>query len=326
MGRTELPDAIFPAGACGRAQIGDFDQLASLSPGWEEEALQIGRGKPSVDVSFASTGRLQLACFQREPGVRVRGTAGPGVAIMGVALSGSRLNVQGEELPVGRLAVIPAGVEFEFLCAESHRLLLLLVDARVLHALGLEGWGRPIARDRPLTFLHERREGASRVVAASWLRAIDRAVRDPAMARDGRTGRDLERDVLEPVLREMVPADPAPGVRPRRELAIRAERYLRDTLEGRPNLSRICHDLGTSTRALHASFQLVFGVPPKAYQRMLRLQAARKDLLRARPGTTVSQVAVKWGFQCGYFAVDYRRMFGERPSETLGRVLAGKAA
>jgi AraC family ethanolamine operon transcriptional activator len=57
-----------------------------------------------------------------------------------------------------------------------------------------------------------------------------------------------------------------------------------------------------------------------AYLKSLRLSAARKELERARRGTTVAAVAMRWGFfRLGCFAGDYRAMFGENPSETLGR-------
>jgi len=40
----------------------------------------------------------------------------------------------------------------------------------------------------------------------------------------------------------------------------------------------------------------------------------------AAADTTVTQVATHWGFlHLGEFARDYQRLFGERPSETLGR-------
>jgi AraC family ethanolamine operon transcriptional activator len=66
----------------------------------------------------------------------------------------------------------------------------------------------------------------------------------------------------------------------------------------------------------------VFGTSPKAYWKSLRLSTARKDLERARRHTTVAEVATKWGFfRFGSFSSDYRAMFGEYPSETLGRAV-----
>jgi AraC-like DNA-binding protein len=77
---------------------------------------------------------------------------------------------------------------------------------------------------------------------------------------------------------------------------------------------------GTSTRTLLRSFIEVLGEPPVEYVRRLRLHQIRRDLLGERSaGHTITEIANRWGVtELGRFAVRYRAMFGERPSETLG--------
>ena len=57
------------------------------------------------------------------------------------------------------------------------------------------------------------------------------------------------------------------------------------------------------------------------YVKQMRLECAQRTLLAAEPGTTtVTTIAMDHGFyQLGRFSADYRRVFGELPSETLGR-------
>jgi AraC family ethanolamine operon transcriptional activator len=54
---------------------------------------------------------------------------------------------------------------------------------------------------------------------------------------------------------------------------------------------------------------------------MLRLSGARLVLLSAHDRCeTVTEIATSFGFvELGRFSVEYRKMFGESPSETLGR-------
>jgi AraC-like DNA-binding protein len=58
---------------------------------------------------------------------------------------------------------------------------------------------------------------------------------------------------------------------------------------------------------------------PAKYLKRYRMTQARLDLLEADPvAATVTQIATAWGFwELGRFAVEYRRLFGESPSETL---------
>ena len=56
------------------------------------------------------------------------------------------------------------------------------------------------------------------------------------------------------------------------------------------------------------------------YLRRARLVRVRQALLAARGDETVTHVALAWGFtHLGRFALEYRSLFGESPSETLRR-------
>jgi AraC-like DNA-binding protein len=76
---------------------------------------------------------------------------------------------------------------------------------------------------------------------------------------------------------------------------------------------------GVAGRTLFKHFRAVKGVPPLRYLRNLRLDRVREEL-GAGNETSVTEVATRWGFwHLGRFSLEYRRRFGESPSETLGR-------
>ena len=47
-----------------------------------------------------------------------------------------------------------------------------------------------------------------------------------------------------------------------------------------------------SLRTFHESFLSGYGMTPKAYLRTLRIDAARRELMRAEPGVTVTEAAL----------------------------------
>ena len=98
----------------------------------------------------------------------------------------------------------------------------------------------------------------------------------------------------------------------------RALDYLAEQASDCVSVGAICEATGASWRTLDRGFREAFGIGPKAYLNRLRLGQVRSELLRARPGTGVADAANAYGFwHMGQFARDYRRMFGELPSQTL---------
>jgi hypothetical protein len=59
---------------------------------------------------------------------------------------------------------------------------------------------------------------------------------------------------------------------------------------------------------------------PVRYLRSARYVRVREALSRAEPEQSVTEIALRWGFtHMGGFSVEYRKRFGESPSETLRR-------
>jgi transcriptional regulator GlxA family with amidase domain len=105
-----------------------------------------------------------------------------------------------------------------------------------------------------------------------------------------------------------------------RQLVHAAAALLRAHLTENLTVGDLCRALNARERTLHAAFYDHLGSSPKAYFKQLRLAAARSELLRARRGTRVTDVAIRWGFlHFGWFAHDYGQHFGETPSATLRR-------
>ncbi|MES2870507.1 MAG: helix-turn-helix domain-containing protein [Pseudomonadota bacterium] len=83
----------------------------------------------------------------------------------------------------------------------------------------------------------------------------------------------------------------------------------------------LARGVGVSVRQLQHSFTSFTGVSPSQWQRLRRLNFARRDLLRQSPGdTSVAEIAMRWSFwHLGRFSHAYRSLFGELPSQTLLR-------
>lgn len=108
----------------------------------------------------------------------------------------------------------------------------------------------------------------------------------------------------------------------RSHLVKQANDYMQSHINQTLTLTDLCRALGTSSRALCYGFQEMFGMSPMAYLKLLRLQGVYRTLKAAESShRTVTDIAAQFGFcHFGYFARDYRQVFGELPSETLKRI------
>jgi AraC family ethanolamine operon transcriptional activator len=83
------------------------------------------------------------------------------------------------------------------------------------------------------------------------------------------------------------------------------------------NVAELCQMLDISRRSLQQHFTSALDISPNAYLRALRLNHVRHALKKA---TSVTEAATHWGFwHFGHFSHEYKKMFGELPSETFKR-------
>ncbi|MDH3999036.1 MAG: helix-turn-helix domain-containing protein [Desulfuromonadales bacterium] len=106
----------------------------------------------------------------------------------------------------------------------------------------------------------------------------------------------------------------------RAQLVELAEEYLYGIDANQVKVSELAHNLSVSIRTLEYAFKEVFGITPKRYLMIRRLNFVRQKLLR-EPNKTITHHATQHGFwHMAQFSADYKDFFGEAPSETLKKI------
>jgi AraC family ethanolamine operon transcriptional activator len=107
------------------------------------------------------------------------------------------------------------------------------------------------------------------------------------------------------------------------QIVRRAEEFIGSVVDQPVCIADLCSKTGATERTLERAFQTVVGITPQTYLKAIRLKRARAQLERSPRGrTTVTSAALREGFfHLGRFSAEYRRFFGELPSDTLSRTL-----
>ena len=146
----------------------------------------------------------------------------------------------------------------------------------------------------------------------------------PPMQQPDEAARQLEAELLDLTIAALTSAEEGARVEPalrRRRAVRRALEYVEGDPEPLPTMPELCRVASVSQRTLEYAFRDLLGVTPVRYLKLLRLNRVRQTLSQRTPDReTVTSVAARFGFgDLGRFAVEYRQLFGERPSEALRR-------
>jgi AraC family ethanolamine operon transcriptional activator len=332
-------------------QPGKAGELTGLVPGSSEqrwssvEELQAVMARLGLDLQLlqleggAMEGRLimlevpplRLVQLQLNRRVHSLGTKPKGVLTVSLDLDPSLgeipWRVHGQMLPSDSLFGLDLSQEVHLTLPTKANLGLLFLPLEGLRQwgerLGWTGFGGEL--QPPVNVL--RMSPSSSTGLRLYLRRLFAAAQEnPARLRLPATERLILDDLMPLLLEALVSGPIQPMVSPRPPARIGIVKEVQRWMHHHPTqpitLTELCLQAHASRRTLIQGFQDHLGMGPMAYLKLLRLHGIRRRLLQADPrAIQIGALADEWGFyNAGHFAADYRRLFGERPRETLRRV------
>ncbi|MFN3936306.1 MAG: AraC family transcriptional regulator [Gemmobacter sp.] len=224
-----------------------------------------------------------------------------------------------------RAAVLNPHLPTTMIWDEGCRQVLVQIDRQSLNDHLAQHLGR--RSDSPVTFTGSldltTPEGAALRALVDHLVAETDAGR-PVLGRGSLLGRQIEAALMTGLLEahrhshadafRHSPGGPGPAPR----IVRQAEDYMLARIDQPLAIEDVAAAVGVSARSLQLAFRRFRGTTPMAFLRERRLERAHADLQSGRPGATVTEIAIRWGFaHFGRFAESYRRRFGRTPRETL---------
>lgn len=300
----------------------DPQQLADAVAGWSQRYQQLARGP--FEGSLADL-RWQTGRVFRErlnAPVLQEGCADTSGILLVLPLDvGGSCWAMGREIDAPVLGIAPASQPWLFRSPPSTDLVCIQIEAesvRALHPAWQQGdrWLQPrLAHDLP-----RHAQVLAPLLALSVL-ALERASSGETRSD---TVAELEDGVLDLLSGMPLASGSGDDLPNRYAQRCRVVRRARDCVLANPlqppSVSDLCRQLHLSRRSLQLCLQEVLGLSPLQFIKAMRLQAVRSRLLSRRTAVSVQDAASEWGFfHLSQFGLDYRRWFGELPSQTARR-------
>ena len=302
-----------------RMRFNAFDHFADTIRGWDLDFRQLDRGSFCAELRQMETDAAMVshALFNRK--LEQRGGVPPGKWTFGILEPFSPEIVwRGQKVSDQMMMVHPPGSDLDAATPPGFRVLTVSVPIAVV----LE-WNDLNQMDggHGLRLM----DGVTRI-ESSKLERIRRAANHLATVADADSPliHELSRDVQSNILEALPMAvfnKPKPSAEKRSYILKILKDYIEAHLGEQITLMDLCAVAKVSPRTIQRSFKSRLGTTPNAYIQARRLNYVRRDLsIEKNYGVMVADIANRWGFwHMGQFASDYRRLFGELPSETLDR-------
>lgn len=313
-----------PAYSLVKVKTRDADEHAASLSQWDQtyEQLTPGQFEGSVlDAWFDGIQVFREITSQtiHEAGVPWKGSRTIGVP---VSMEGSGYFC-GETMQENSMITLGGGDELDFRAPRKLDIVAVVVDTKLLTSYSCQIEERNIdaeLADKRIAPASPKQVECLRHFLLTVLNTLDS---DASPLKHYQARKSLQNAILALLHTAIGGAEkqagsPAPSLSRRRTVG-RAKEYMLAHIDEPQTVADLCMAIGVSRRALQYSFEEILDINPKSYLRAIRLNGVRRELRRGNPNDiSVQDVAARWGFwHMSRLSADYKRMFGEMPSETL---------
>lgn len=302
----------------------DADDHASNLTGWNQAYDQLAPGRFRGTLRELWLGR-EMQIFEETTSHAVRQSCEvwKGAFWFGIPVGdGPPGRIGLRALDTSDIALRPGGIEFELLTPSSFRIFGLVVQKQLLLKYVEETQRRELSPSMlDCEILHSCHTERSRLEAILLSLFQQRRVWINC-----EQAREALRDELLGVITSNCMTGTAPDIPSltytgRHRLVHRVRDFALAHRDEPLSIPQLCRAFHVSRRTLQYAFHEVSGISPGTYLRTLRMNGVRRALRAPqRPLIDVQDVAAQWGFwNPSQFACDYKKLFGERPSDTLLR-------
>lgn len=304
-------------------QFNDFDFFCDAVKNWDLEYIQLGPGDFHSELLLLENNRFQFTHASLNRNMLQHGASPKGMITFGI-LARPNINIHWRNIDIAdnKLFIFPENGELKSVTHEDFDVFVVSVNEKIINRY-CNATGTPDIRK--IINKNEAFECDSQKISAMrlWLNAL----RNQFCGLQGSTITDRQLNNIESLFivklltlltDHVTPVYPS-ALR-RRDKAVKTViDFIRLHYNRNISLSELCQQAKVSERTLEYAFLERFGVGPKQFLKIYRLNAVKKRLNNeTTKSINITEAATLNGFwHMSQFAMDYQQHFRELPSATL---------
>ncbi len=303
-----------------------FVDMANVLRGWNIEIRQLQEGKVNDTLKQLKVKNILFSCGEFTGLTHQVGDIPPGRTFAFYTDSNSQLIWRKNNIPLDALMIFPLNSKLDVVIKGSKT---------IIHTIS-------VSEEEMISRLHENERDKYKSLVSTkelvrmnpsqieniqevYYKYLQSAEENPHLVNEKNFQVCLEEELFS-VLIDVLLCEEKINHTETKERIIQAwdklELYI-ETNKHRPiMLSELSQAVDIGERSIFRLFKDRFNLTPKAYLNKLRLNGVRKDITQIdSTKNNITDIARNWGYwHMGQFAADYKRLFGELPSETLQSV------
>ena len=304
-------------------QFDDFEELTATLHGYDIDLQQLDRGRFTATTQQVVSGAVLLSYFITTRRLEVQGNPPANLRTFGIPTEKCQPFVWREQFSDGNtIQLYRIVTELKMVTQPFFEAIDLSIPEDTLNqqcqTLGLPELDAIVGDNEMLTCNPTDMHALRSALYSVCLALSD----DPARIDTIGIQQEIELELPQLLLSALCSAEPQqqyPTPEKKQRALKKALDYIKTFSNSPITLNELCQETQVSARTLQYAFLNHFGLSPKAYLQMQRLNNVHKELFTSSAAdTTVADVARRQGFwHMGQFAADYKRLFGRLPSATL---------
>ena len=304
-------------------KFNDFDELCGNMQNWNLDYRQLEAGRFSSELLLFGNDTTIIGREKLGRRIHQAGAAPLGLITFGVLVNPeTRIRWRGYDVSGDMLCIFPQGGELDSITHDDFDVFPISVSEasfnKTCELLELPDIttlinNSEVFRCNPkkiselrswlLSVYHNLITGTEKFRGAQYLKQVEQGLIDRLVSILSETNLTIR---IKPL-------------RKRDKALLAAENYIAESGNEQITIAELCLVVNVSERTLEYAFREQYGLTPKGYTLMHRMNNVRKQLRKSKPSKgAISEIARLHGFwHMGQFSTDYKKIFAELPSETL---------